>query len=414
MAGARTVPRGESETAHDMTASPAQPRLYREGLTGLRAYAALWVMFFHVNAIVGPKRLTFTGLGLSFDVTPLITIGWVGVDLFFVLSGFLLTTHLLERWQHRERGELMRQYFRALLLRVFPAYWAQLAVLLSVAVVARGGGMPAWSADLPLHALMLHNLSERTSFAINPVYWTLPIEFAFYLCLPLIARFLAAGERMDARAAWRRLAGIVAVVIAATWAYRYAVFHAYSGSAVNTIVWATSQIPGTIDQFMIGSATAAGYRLLGGGSSGNLPQPAGWRSTALLGAGVAGVIAMMYFLDRVHDYYWAGHWSLFVWHTITAGFIACVILAIVVPGPVARLVFENPVALFLGTISYSIYLWHFPIAIWIAGFVDMPSLGLVRGALLVTPAILAASAVSYFIAERPFLRRGKAPESRPG
>jgi len=393
--------------AENDTPCAQSPRLYREGLTGLRAYAALWVMLFHVNAIVGPKRLAVSGWGLDLDVTPLVTIGWVGVDLFFVLSGFLLTTHLLERWHATDRGVLMRGYFRARILRVFPAYWAQLVVLLSVALIASGGVMPAWWVDLPLHALMLHNFSERMSSAINGVYWTLPIEFTFYLCLPLLVKFLAQGERMPQRAAWRRLAMISASVILAAWAYRFAVFHAYADSAVNTIVWATSQIPGTMDQFMIGATAAAGLRLANGRAGAEPSRSGQWRSTALLAVGVGGLVSMMYFLDRVHDDYWAGHWSLFVWHTITSGFIASVVLAIVASGPSARLVFENRAALFLGTISYSIYLWHFPIVIWVAGLVDLPALGLVRGVLLVTPLVVVASAVSYFVVERPFLRLGK-------
>jgi peptidoglycan/LPS O-acetylase OafA/YrhL len=380
-------------------------RLYCPGLTGLRAYAALWVMFFHVNAFVGPKRLTVAAMGVSFDVTPLVTIGWVGVDLFFVLSGFLLTTHLLERWHGAARRDLVRRYFRARILRVFPAYWVQLAVLLSVAIAVREGQVPPWWIHLPLHVPMLHNLSEEASFAINPVYWTLPIEFGFYLCLPLVAGYLARGETLEPQVAWRRLAAIVACLVAATWAYRYAAWLAYAGSAVNTIVWATSQLPGTLDQFIIGSATAAGYRLLKREPASGLARAAQRNSTAMLAVGVCGVISMMYYVDRVHEFYWAGHGSLFVWHTITAGFIAAAVLAIVVSGPATRLVFENPVAMFLGTISYSIYLWHFPVARWVAGLVDLPSLGLGGAALVVTPVVVTVSALSYYLAERPFLRR---------
>jgi peptidoglycan/LPS O-acetylase OafA/YrhL len=381
-------------------------RLYREGLTGLRAYAACWVMLFHVNAFVGPRHLIFRGNGLELDVTPLVTIGWVGVDLFFVLSGFLLTTHLLERWPRVDRGAVLRDYFRARILRVFPAYWAQLAVLLSVAVIAGGGAMPPWSGDLPLHVPMLHNLSERASFAINPVYWTLPVEFGFYLCLPLLASFLAPGEAMGSRAAWLRLAGLLVSVVAVTWVYRYAVFLAYEGRAVNTIVWATSQLPGTLDQFAIGASVAAGYRLLEREIRTATVRARERFSTALFAVGAAGVIAMMYVIHHTPDY-WSGHWLLFAWHTITATFVAIVILAIVISGPATRLVFENRVAVFLGTVSYSIYLWHFPITKWTAGFVDLPSLGLRGALLLLAPIVVAASAVSYYAVERPFLRRAR-------
>lgn len=382
------------------------PRLYRDGLTGLRAYAACWVMLFHVNAFVGPRHLVIGSSGLALDLTPLVTIGWVGVDLFFVLSGFLLTTHLLERWPIAERRTVLRDYFRARVLRVFPAYWAQLAVLLAVAVIAQGGAMPPWSRDLPLHVPMLHNLTERASFAINPVYWTLPVEFGFYVCLPFVASHLARGEAAGGGAAWLRLAGILAVAVAATWAYRYAVFRMYAGSAVNTIVWATSQLPGTLDQFVIGASAAAGYRLLEPRITARTTGARGRMSAALFAAGAAGVIAMMYVIHNTPDY-WSGNPLLFVWHTITATFVAMVILAIVISGPATRLVFENRVAMFLGTVSYSIYLWHFPIAKWTAGLVDLPSLGLGAALLLLAPIVIVASTLSYYAVERPFLRRSR-------
>jgi peptidoglycan/LPS O-acetylase OafA/YrhL len=387
--------------------TPAGGRLYLDGLTGLRAYAACWVMLFHVNAIVGPKRLSVQAFGMPVDVTPLVTIGWVGVDVFFALSGFLLTTHLLERWDGAYDGRLLRGYLAARVRRVFPAYWAQLAVLLAVAVVAAGGAMPAWLRHLPLHVPMLHNLSVEASFAINPVYWTLPVEFGFYLCLPAIAGFLARGERMPARLAWRRLAGLVALVLAGTWAYRYAAFRAYEGSAVNTIVWATSQLPGTLDQFVTGAATAAGVRLLARGRAPGAALAGPGTSTALLAVGTAGVVAMMYFIHRIHEQYWAGHWALVFWHTVTSAFIACVILAIVIGGPAARLAFDNRIAVFLGTVSYSIYLWHFPVAVWAAKVVDVPALGLAGALLAIVPLVVAASALSYRLVERPFLRRAR-------
>lgn len=381
------------------------PRLYSAGLTGLRAYAALWVMLFHLNAIVGPKRLYVPVFGQPIDVTPLVTVGWVGVDLFFVLSGFLLTTHLLERWHAVEEGTLMRGYFLARVRRVFPAYWAQLAILLAVAVVAGGGKAPAWLADLPLHLLMIHNVTERTSSAINGVYWTLPIEFSFYLCLPLVARYLARGELMPERESWLRLAALVAPVLAMTWAYRYAVFHAYSASPVSTIVWAVSQLPGTMDQFMMGTGAAAGYRLLKRDHAALVERSGRWSSTALLAVGTCGLVFMMFYIHWIYEAYWSGHWALFAWHTLASFFIACIVLAIAISGTATRLVFENRVVLFLGTISYSIYLWHFPVALWTAGFLDMSGMGLRRFALLATPLVILVSACSYYGAERPFLRR---------
>ena len=159
-------------------------RFFRPGLTGIRALAAGWVMLFHLSAIYGPAWM---GVGIGdflVDVTPLVTIGWVGVDLFFVLSGFLLTTHLIE---NRDLARFAKARFR----RVFPAYWAQITILLAISWMVHGAA-PSWVRYLPLHAVMLHNVTLESNFAINAVYWTLPIELAFYICLPALVKLLVA------------------------------------------------------------------------------------------------------------------------------------------------------------------------------------------------------------------------------
>src|SRR5690606_20875778 len=146
---------------------------------------ALWVMAFHLNALAGPREISLLGVELH----PLITVGWVGVQVFFVLSGFLLTTHLVQAGSTRGVDAALPGYFLARVRRVFPAYWAQILVLIALHV-AMAGALPPWIGHVPIHLPMLQNFSEPASHAINGVYWTLPIEFAFYLVLPLIVRLL--------------------------------------------------------------------------------------------------------------------------------------------------------------------------------------------------------------------------------
>lgn len=375
----------------------APQEFYRDGLTGFRALAAGWVMLFHVNDFAGPRAIGFEMLGARIDIHPLLTCGWVGVDLFFVLSGFLLATHLLERLAHPRPG-LYRRYFAARVRRVFPAYWAQLAVLVLVAVVA-GGSLPAWIGYLPVHLPMLHFVSEQASWAINHVYWTLPIEFAFYLCLPLVARVLADAERRGGARKWAVLIGLYAGAVLLVWAYRYLAWRAYAASPVNTLVWATSQLPGSFDQFMAGVAAAAAlrWRLAAGAPRG--------LSSMLVAAGLAGVVAMLYVMDQLYLEYWRGHPLLYFWHTATSFSVALAVLGIALGGRLAAALFENRAALWLGAISYSIYLWHYPVLRWLRPGMDAAGAGLAGWLLVAVPLILAASALSYYAVERPFLRR---------
>jgi peptidoglycan/LPS O-acetylase OafA/YrhL len=385
-------------------------RFFQPGLTGLRAFAACWVMLFHLNALVGPRTM-FLDLGFTqFEVTHLATIGWVGVDIFFVLSGFLLTTHLLEARSAGPWPAVLRRYLVARIRRVIPAYWAQIAILFAVAVIATRA-LPEWTAYIPLNALMIHNLVQAASQAINPVYWTLPIEFGFYLALPLFLRLLVALERAPLARRLALLALVVACVFAITWTYRYIAFRMYSSSPVNTIVWATSQLPGSFDEFVLGSAAAAAmrWRSLERGLPSARAREA--LSSAFLVVGCAGLFGMMYFLHRIHAQYWSGHWALIVWHTIASGFIALGIAGIALAGRPAKAVFANPVAMFLGTVSYSIYLWHFPIALWIAHAIGMQGMTLGRFSLVVVPVVIVASALSYYVVERPFIHSARRPAS---
>lgn len=394
-----------------VTVAARRHDFYQEGLTGFRALAAAWVMLFHVNSFAGPRAIELRLGSFAVEVHPLLTCGWVGVDLFFVLSGFLLATHLLQSLSRPTPG-IYRRYFAARVRRVFPAYWAQLAILLAVAVIA-AGSLPAWAKYLPLHIPMLHFVSDEASFAVNNVYWTLPIEFAFYLCLPFIARTLARAERRG-RWKWTTLAMLYAGSLALVWTYRYWAFGLHAASPVNTIVWATSQLPGSFDQFMAGVAAATALRWWRRDGPPMAPGRTAKASTALAIAGLGGVVAMIYFIDAIYLEYWRGHPALFFWHSATSAFVALAVLGIALGGPFTRALFENRVAVWLGTISYSIYLWHYPILQWVQGPLDAMKAGLAGYLLAAVPLTIAASAVSYYLVERPFLARAPTSEAPAG
>lgn len=394
-----------------VTVAARRHDFYQEGLTGFRALAAAWVMLFHVNSFAGPRAIELRLGSFAVEVHPLLTCGWVGVDLFFVLSGFLLATHLLQSLSRPTPG-VFRRYFTARVRRVFPAYWAQLAILLAVAVVA-AGTLPAWAKYLPLHLPMLHFVSAEASFAINNVYWTLPIEFAFYLCLPFIARLLARAEQRG-RAKWLTLAMLYLGALVLVWAYRYAAWRMFAAGPVNTIVWATAQLPGSFDQFMAGVTAATALRWWRRDGHRLEPGRAATLSTALAVAGLGGVVAMIYWIDAIYLEYWHGHPALFFWHSATSAFVALAVLGIALGGPLTRALFENRVAVWLGTISYSIYLWHYPIALWVKPPLDAMKAGLAGYMLVAITLTIAAAAVSYYLVERPFLALAPRPEPPAG
>jgi peptidoglycan/LPS O-acetylase OafA/YrhL len=142
-------------------------------LDGLRAAAILLVLMYHLL----PGRESDEGLrSLFFKIAD---IGWSGVDLFFVLSGFLITTKLLAA---RDDEHRFRNFYVRRALRIFPLYYAVLLVLFVV-------GRPPLAAALPL-LLYYSNFSPAALptdvWAPTGHFWSLAVEEQFYLLWPAI------------------------------------------------------------------------------------------------------------------------------------------------------------------------------------------------------------------------------------
>jgi len=383
-------------------AAPQSRPGYVDALTGVRALAAVWVLAHHLNALVGPRTVEIGLPGLAIDVTPLLTVGWVGVDIFFVLSGFLLTRQLLEAYASQERAAANRRFLLHRVLRVYPAYLAQLAILLAVAWIA-AGTVPDWVRHVPLHLVMLQSVTPASESAVNSVYWTLTAEFWFYVLLPLaVAALHAASGRGDA-ALLRRALVLYAAALAVTVAFRAGIQSAHGDGHAFPLEWAARQLPATLDVFAAGMLAAVASRL-----SGRIPAaPA---SGMLVAGGLAGIVAMLYVMHHHYLAYWDGGPLFYFWHALTAACAGLMVLGASRNGRLARALFATRPALYLGDISYSLYLWHFPVALWVAARLP-PAGGELAYVAAAATAAVAASALSYHLVERPVLVRRSRIES---
>jgi peptidoglycan/LPS O-acetylase OafA/YrhL len=356
----------------------------------LRALAAGWVMLFHMNAFTEPRRM-YVDLGVfRIETTELLTLGWVGVDIFFALSGFLLTLHYLELRAAVPAAEVKRRYLRGRLLRVLPAYWAQIA-LLFVGTLLLTGKLPIWTHEVPAHLVFLQNAAWQSG--INAVYWTLPIEFSFYLVLPFVVGWIAPRDPPSMRRAW--LFAAFAVLVAVAWrAVMVLLFVDTQGGANRA---AQGHLPGDIDVFAWGVAAAFWFDAKRRSTAGVIASDTLWV------AGLVGLVGWMYYLHIRIENYWALGWLFYLWHSFAGPLIALLIAGLAQGGPLARAVFENRVVLWLGMVSYSVYLWHPVIVDNVAP--RFAAQGLPWVTLACVPAVLLVSAASYYGIERPFLRR---------
>ena len=149
-------------------------------LDGLRAFAILLVLGRHsLRPFISEDTYQPVATLGSFDLTPLLLNGWIGVDLFFVLSGFLIGR---QAW----RGDSLPRFWFKRVTRILPAYWACLGIVAIGLTMA--GAWPKSGADFLAHVV---TLQDYTGSVFVPAFWSLGAEEKFYLLAPLLVGVLA-------------------------------------------------------------------------------------------------------------------------------------------------------------------------------------------------------------------------------
>ncbi len=138
-------------------------------LTGLRALAAAMVIFGHI--------VNYKILGDFW----IFKYGWTGVNFFFVLSGFLFTILYLDKFT--ERRQSLKEYFLKRIFRIYPLY----LLILFATILSR---FTYSIADIITHLTMTHAFFSDYRFSINSPMWTLSVEESFYFIVPSLLYFL--------------------------------------------------------------------------------------------------------------------------------------------------------------------------------------------------------------------------------
>jgi peptidoglycan/LPS O-acetylase OafA/YrhL len=164
-----------------MSGAPADPRADLPALTGIRGLAAWFVVLYHIRLGAAPHLPAWAGFALSK--------GYLAVDLFFMLSGFVLWLNYSDRLR-REGLAAVPKYFARRVARVWPLHLFILALTVAYAMMLAGAGKlnPVhypWQ-ELPLHILLIHNWGFTSGLAWNDPSWSISGEAAAYLLFPLI------------------------------------------------------------------------------------------------------------------------------------------------------------------------------------------------------------------------------------
>jgi peptidoglycan/LPS O-acetylase OafA/YrhL len=348
------------------------PKQYWASLDGVRALAISGVVAFHLGLLPG---------------------GWVGVDVFFVLSGYLITNILLEGGGPRGR---LSTFWARRARRLLPAVLVLLVVLSTYAWLGGPGVVPAQLRAPELSTLLYvanwqQIVAGHSYFAAfsspNPLQqtWSLAIEEQYYVLWPLLLGALVVLSNSKRLVLHRRTLLVATVVLAIASAV-------WMGVAAHTL---------GPNRAYLGTDTRAWELLLGGAAAMMWPPGSTTTRTRLwtvLGlAGLAGVVLGAWRAGGPPWWIWNG--GLVVIGCCAAMMILASIRA---PGSVlARALSLGPIR-WLGIISYSLYLWHWPVIV----LMTHDTTGLSGTELLAArvAAMMAASCASYYFIEHPLRR----------
>lgn len=399
-----------------MKASAPSPALVGRrlpGVEGLRALAATSILIYHCWLYTAPDGNAVDLGFLSRFVLPYLP---VGVTLFFTLSGFLLYRPLATSVIHRRPLPSVRRYLRNRALRILPAYWI---ILLAIGVVLPAAlvrlspselvvGRLADDPDLLLRNALLvqHYFPDSLLSGIQPT-WSLAVEVVFYLVLPLLAWLGALCARRASTQWGLTWAAIVpaAVLFLVSISQKVALFLLPAGPGPNS-GWsgdwhsvAVRSFWGQADLFAFGMVLSVLWVAL---DDGLFRLPFWWRK-ATASALLLTVVSTLFLAERG---------IRIPYENLLA--VACALLLALVVLPdkestsmsVLTRGLETRVFVAVGFASYSLFLWHEPLAHWlrslgvtvggVGGFVvNLLLLGTLSGLL---------SALTYRYVERPALR----------
>ncbi len=392
-------------TVEPRAAAPEQRAPHFAGFDGFRAIAALSVLVTHVAFYTGQTERPTFGLELGDYLARLD----MGVAIFFLISGFLLYRPFVEKIFRNDSLPALGPYLKRRALRIFPAYW--LCLTLVVYVIGYGSPTPQYGLDfddfiLRYGLLQIYSTEHVVGGPVQQA-WTLCVEVSFYLFLPVYAWLMSRKARTPAATLRVQLLGVALLYVGSV-GYRAALL----ASDVGTGTYRT-WLPGFLDQFALGMALAIvsvwlvrePHREWSFLRSRWFPW-CSWAAALACFVIVSKIVALAPAVTvptgttKMKD----------MANQFLYGATAFFLLLPGVFGPpdkgFIRRFLRNPAVVWLGLVSYGIYLWH-EVALDVFFRWDdavpfggrfWPGLGV---SLVLT---VAAAAVSYYVLERPALR----------
>jgi peptidoglycan/LPS O-acetylase OafA/YrhL len=348
---------------------------YITGLDGIRAVAVMAVLLYHAN-------------------TPWALGGFLGVETFFVLSGFLITSLLLIEWQ--SSGSIsLKDFWLRRARRLLPAVWLLLAILPILAVFLARDALPRLQEDIPAALLYITNwvyivreVPYFEAFGRPPLLqqlWSLAVEEQFYVLWPLLLLFLL--RRLKNNRFGLLATTSIMIAISSSW---MAILYRPDADPLRIYYGTDTRAGG----FLVGALLAMVWspRQELPTTSRRITEVMGW----------SGLIALVILYNRLNEF------QPFLYRggvLITA--LSSALLIVGASNPITRLskFLEIRSLRWIGSRSYSIYLWHWPVfTLTRPGFdLQLPELLVRVGQVAIT---FGLAELSYHCIESPVRQHG--------
>jgi peptidoglycan/LPS O-acetylase OafA/YrhL len=348
-------------------------------LDGLRGIAILLVFFFHYLPHNPHDPFSWVA-----------GIGWSGVDLFFVLSGFLITGILYDT---RQSNNFFRVFYARRALRLFPIYVLAVGLVLITVLLLRANltwrFIPFFIYGANLVLPTKGGAPDFTPYLNCVHFWSLAVEEQFYSLWPIVV-FLVPKRTT--------LMKICVVGILGALAFRLVMIR------LDASTWVLyTELPSRMDALLSGGLLALGLRS---------PHPNGWQlRRRFFGLMIFFSLILVILFLRAKSLFLASSQMTSWGYTAFAGLYFSLIGLALIPGTIPNRVGKHPVLCFFGRYSYGLYIWHdlpSPICVgWLTWFTNkIHPLILAEWAYSVAMLMLftAVAVASYQLIEVRFLR----------
>jgi peptidoglycan/LPS O-acetylase OafA/YrhL len=309
-------------------------RMHYPALDGLRGIAILLVVLYH-----------------NFSFIPFLNYGWLGVDLFFVLSGFLITEILLSK---RNARNYFKNFYTRRMLRIFPLYYLCLILFILILPTLKNfpfnfnfyTGNQLWFWFYIENWLLILKPWGDSTLVLNH-FWSLAVEEQFYLIWPIVVVFIRKPKHL----LWLCTSLLIIVVLSRCYIwFNRNIYPAYSS------IFLFTRIDGILIGAILAIVKLINYNFLK-------------KYSYLVISGLALLNFIFYFINKNEQFtfpYWAivGYTTFAIMFALLAGEV------LDSQNKILNLILNIPVLKFLGKISYGFYVFHWPVYLLLYGYVE--------------------------------------------